>query len=220
MGRKGPSLQGKDYSMAPTPIRTIFWDCGGVLLTNGWDHRERSAVLQQFSLEMDDFLQRHAEANEAWEKDEVSVAQYLEHTVFYAPRAFTQEQFIAAMQAQSAVLYPENLQTVAALAASNRYTMALLNNESRVLNDHRVRRFGLQEYFSAFFSSCYVGLRKPDPAIFQRAMDILQCGPQESVFIDDRKENAEAAASLGIHAVQMQSPAQLREELNRLGIFA
>lgn len=206
--------------MAPNPIRTIFWDCGGVLLTNGWDHRERSAVLQQFSLGMDDFMQRHAEVNDAWEKDEVSVAQYLEHTVFYTPRAFTQGQFIAAMQAQSAVLYAENLQTVAALAASNKYTMALLNNESRVLNDFRIRRFGLRKYFSVFFSSCYVGLRKPETDIFRRAMDILQCDPEGAVFIDDRKENAEAAASLGIHAVHMQSPAQLREGLNRLGISA
>ncbi|MGC9293111.1 MAG: HAD family hydrolase [Acidobacteriaceae bacterium] len=206
--------------MASKAIRTIFWDCGGVLLTNGWDHRERSAVLQQFSLGMDDFMQRHAEVNDAWEKDEMSVAQYLEHTVFYTPRAFTQEQFIVAMQAQSAVLYSENLQTVAALAASNRYTMALLNNESRVLNDFRIRKFGLQKYFSAFFSSCYVGLRKPETAIYQLALDVLQCTPDGAVFIDDRKENAEAAASLGIHAVQMQSPAQLREGLNRLGIFA
>jgi putative hydrolase of the HAD superfamily len=51
-------------------------------------------------------------------------------------------------------------------------------------------------------------------------MDILQCDPEGAVFIDDRKENAEAAASLGIHAVHMQSPAQLREGLNRLGISA
>ncbi len=32
-------------------ISTILWDVGGVLLTNGWDHLERTAVLQQFALD-------------------------------------------------------------------------------------------------------------------------------------------------------------------------
>ncbi len=32
-------------------ISTILWDVGGVLLTNGWDHNERAAVLRQFDLD-------------------------------------------------------------------------------------------------------------------------------------------------------------------------
>lgn len=204
--------------MATGSIRTIFWDCGGVLLTNGWDHRERAAVLAQFSLDWDAFEQRHPEANDAWEKGEITVEEYLARTVFYTPRNFSPQQFISAMQAQSIVLYAENLHTVEVLAASKKYTMALLNNEARELNDYRIRTFGLRGYFSEFFSSCYMGLRKPGAAIFQRALDILQCEPAEAVFIDDRKGNADAAANLGMHAIQMQTPTQLLEELSRLGI--
>ena len=206
--------------MAIGPIQAIFWDCGGVLLTNGWDHCERAAVLRQFSLESDAFEQRHPEANDAWEKDEISVEEYLLRTVFYAPRPFSVQQFVVAMQAQSQILYAENMDTVRAMAASKKYTMALLNNEARELNDYRIRAFDLRRYFSCFFSSCYVGLRKPDAGIFQRALDILQCDSVEALFIDDRKANVDAAASLGMHAIQMQTPAQLREELTRLGISA
>lgn len=201
-------------------IRVLLWDCGGVLLTNGWDHKERTAVLRQFSLDQDTFEQRHVEVNGAWEKDEISITDYLDHTVFYAPRDFTPQQFITAMQEQSAVLYEENMQTVRALAASKQYTMALLNNESRILNGHRVRRFGLKNYFSAFFSSCYLGLRKPSPEIYLRALDVLQCAPERAVFTDDREENVAAAASVGIHAIQMRTPAQLREDFRRLGVIA
>ncbi|HUZ05172.1 MAG TPA: HAD-IA family hydrolase, partial [Acidobacteriaceae bacterium] len=94
----------------------------------------------------------------------------------------------------------------------------LLNNEARELNDYRIRTFGLRRYFSSFFSSCYVGLRKPGAAIFQRALDILQCDAGEAIFIDDRKENTDAATSVGMQAIQMQTPVQLRDDLSRLGI--
>ncbi len=50
--------------------------------------------------------------------------------------------------------------------------MAALNNESRELNEYRIRTFGLTEVFHAFFSSCYTGYRKPDPAAYRYALDI------------------------------------------------
>jgi putative hydrolase of the HAD superfamily len=206
--------------MAAGSIRVLLWDCGGVLLTNGWDRRERAAVLQQFSLDAAEFEPRHPEANDQWERDAISVEEYLQHTVFYASRSFTAQQFVAAMQAQSAVLHPDNLRLARELAATGRYTLALLNNEARVLNDHRIAAFGLKKIFSSFFSSCYLGLRKPEPAIFRRVLDILQCAPGEALFIDDRNENVEAARALGMQAIQMLSPAQLRSEMQRLGMMA
>lgn len=206
--------------MATGKISTLLWDCGGVLLTNGWDHRERAAVLSKFSLDPKAFEQRHLEVNDAWEKGEISIEQYLERTVFYIARDFSMPQVIAAMQAQSVILYAENLRAVEELAASKKYRMALLNNEARELNDYRIQTFGLKRYFSSFFSSCYMGQRKPEPDIFRRALDIVQCNPAETIFIDDRKENVEAASRLGIQTIQMQTPAQLRDELRRFGVSA
>ena len=206
--------------MSSSSIRVLLWDCGGVLLTNGWDHRERAAVLQQFSLDAEEFEQRHPAANDLWERDAISVEEYLQRTVFYALRSFTPQQFVAAMQAQSAVLHAENLRLAEALAATGSYTLALLNNEARALNAHRIAAFGLRKIFSGFFSSCYLGLRKPEAAIFQRTLDILQCAPDEALFIDDRKENVEAARALGIGGIQMLNPTQLREDLQQLAIMA
>jgi len=206
--------------MAAASIRVLLWDCGGVLLTNGWDRRERAAVLQQFSLDAAEFEPRHPQANDLWERDSISVEEYLQRTVFYVPRSFTPQQFVAAMQAQSVVLHAENLRLAQELAAAGHHTLALLNNEARVLNDYRIAAFGLKKIFSSFFSSCYAGLRKPELAIYQRALDILQCAPGEALFIDDRNENVEAARKLGIQAVQMLSPTQLRSDLQRLGVLA
>ncbi len=206
--------------MASGKIRNLLWDCGGVLLTNGWEHKERAKVLAQFSLDYDAFDQRHAIPNDAWEKGELSVAQYLDLTLFYEKRNVTLQQFVDAMKAQSVVLHPENLQLAAALAATGKYRMGLLNNEAHELNDYRIRTFNFRQSFTSFFSSCYLGLRKPGRAIYQRALDIGQYDPAETIFIDDRKENVAAAASLGIHVIHMQTPVQLRGELNSLGISA
>jgi putative hydrolase of the HAD superfamily len=82
-------------------ISTILWDVGGVLLTNGWDHNERAAVLKQFDLDSAAFEQRHELANDPWEKGLMTAEQYLLQTVFYEPRPFTPAAFLQAMKDRS-----------------------------------------------------------------------------------------------------------------------
>jgi putative hydrolase of the HAD superfamily len=88
------------------------------------------------------------------------------------------------------------------------------------LNDYRIERFELGRYFDAFFSSCYVGLRKPDHKIFELALDVLQRDAEEVAFIDDRQGNCEAAEALGIHAMRYVGEAQCVQALKRLGLDA
>ncbi len=68
------------------PFDVILFDVGGVLLTNGWDHRERAIVLEQFHLDAAEFEARHPQPNDAWERDAMTVKEYLDATVFYEPR--------------------------------------------------------------------------------------------------------------------------------------
>jgi putative hydrolase of the HAD superfamily len=199
-------------------ISTILWDVGGVLLTNAWDRQQRDAVLARFGLDPVDFELRHAEVAEPWERDEVSVEEYLRRTVFFEPRSFSQAEFLDAIRAESALLPDSALGIVRQLAASEEYVMATVNNESRAMNEYRLKRFDLADFFSAFFTSCYLGVRKPDRRIYQIALDVLQRDPEDVAFVDDRSENVAAAASLGIRAIRYEGSAQLTEELGRLGI--
>lgn len=199
-------------------ISTILWDVGGVLLTNGFDGAQRDAMMGQFALDRDAFELRHAEAFPAWEKDEIGIDEYLSRVVFYEPRPFTRAQFLEAMRQQSKALPDSALGIVREFAASEQFVLATVNNESRALNEYRVARFGLAELFDAFFSSCYLRLRKPDPRIYQVALDVLQRDAEETAFIDDRAENVAAAAKLGIHAIRYMGSAQLGRELERLGV--
>lgn len=201
-----------------TKISTVLWDVGGVLLTNGWDHKERDVVLGHFGVDREAFEARHAAANDPWEKGLITADEYMQRTIFYEPRTFSPGDFIDMVKAQSKVLPDSGLRILRRLAASQELELGILNNESRELNDYRIRQFGLTEVVDCFFSSCYVGLRKPAPAIYRMALDVLQREPREVIFIDDRPENAAAASEVGMHGIRYQGSAQLTSELGQLGI--
>ena len=200
---------------------TILWDTGGVLLTNGWDHLGRRAVLDQFGLsqaDRDAFEHRHEVENDAWEKGTIDFDQYLARTLFVAPKPFTPAAVREAIEAQS-VLLPDTAMPVLRDLHATGIRMGQLNNESRELNDLRLERFGLKQYLSVFLCSGYVRLRKPDPAIYLMSIEVLQTPPSEIIFIDDRENNIAAAAALGIHAIQYTGSAALRGELTQLGLL-
>lgn len=60
------------------------------------------------------------------------------------------------------------------------------------------RRFGLEPYFSGWFISGELGMRKPDPAIFEHVLAEVAAEPADVTFVDDRLKNLNAAAALGI----------------------
>jgi HAD superfamily hydrolase (TIGR01509 family) len=66
--------------------------------------------------------------------------------------------------------------------------------------------------------SCRVGVSKPNPAIYQAALKACKATAGESVYIDDLRENVEAAERLGMSGVQYHSAEQLEQDLQELGI--
>jgi putative hydrolase of the HAD superfamily len=198
-------------------ITAIFWDVGGVLLTNAWDHNERREAIARFSLDEKDFEQRHESAVNDFERGKLTLQEYLNRTVFYQNRPFTHEAFQQFMFSRSRS-NPEALAFARGLAASRRYLMSSINNESQELNEFRIRQFRLREIFLLFVSSCSVGLRKPQPEIYQLALNLTQRTPDECCFIDDRQENLEPARRLGMHCIRMQGVKNLEDELNQLGV--
>ncbi len=198
-------------------IHAIFWDVGGVLLTNAWDHNERAAALEHFHLDEKEFHSRHEMVVSSFERGKITLDEYLDRTVFYRDRPFTRNEFRDYMFSLSRPI-PEVLAFARALAGSGKYFMGTINNESRDLNLYRIEKFGLREIFRLFVSSCFVGLRKPESGIYRLAIEITQFNPEECCFIDDRALNLECAAKLGMHTIQMQTPEQLRADFQKLGV--
>jgi putative hydrolase of the HAD superfamily len=197
----------------------ILFDVGGVLLTNGWDQRERSTVLSHFHLDFAAFEARHLAHYDAWERDAISLAAYLDATVFYEPRECTRDEFFAFMLTQSKPLPNGALGILHQLAASNQCLLGALNNEALETNEYRFTHFGLRKLFQVALSSCYLGLRKPEPAIYLRALDILGRPTKRILFIDDRAENVAAAAAVGMNAVLFKGADALRLELVKLEVL-
>ena len=85
-------------------------------------------------------------------------------------------------------------------------------------HNYRIDKFGLRKMFRVFISSCFVGLRKPERDIYRTAVEITQIAAEQCCFIDDRALNLECAAQLGMKTLQMQTPDQLRRDLEKLGV--
>lgn len=198
------------------PFDVILFDVGGVLLTNSWDVRQRAQAAAHFHLDEGDLQTRHAEVMELWERGGIAMSTYLDVAVFHEPRSFSRDEFVACMLDQSKLLPEGAMEILKELSASGRYLLGSLNNEARELNEYRFKAFGLRNYFDVALTSCYLGLRKPDLAIYQRAIDIVGGPPERILFIDDRPENVAGAQAAGLVALHFTGADALRDELRRL----
>ncbi len=198
-------------------INTIFFDLGGVILTNGWDRDSRREAAQAFQLDWEEFQDRHDLAFPAFDAGQSTLNQYLDRTLFYRPRPFTREEFTAFMFAQSKE-YPETRAILSALARTGKYLIGAINNEPLELNQYRIEAFQLRQDFQVFFSSCYLNARKPEETIYRIALHVTQRAPESCVFIDDRALNLENPRRLGMNVIHHQNAPQLRQDLQSLGI--
>ena len=198
-----------------TEIRHIFFDVGGVLGSNGWDHEQRERAVERFDLNTEDFEWRHKEVIGEWEEGRITIDEYLEIAVFHTRRSFSREEFIEFMYTQSV---PDEATIGIARQLSRRggYTLMTLNNESEELNNYRIEKFGISQIFEAFLCSCWLGVRKPLRRFYHRGLGIAHAEPATSLFIDDRPPNLLSASTLGINVVHFKSATQLRSDLERL----
>lgn len=187
--------------MTDAAIKIIFFDIGGVLLTNGWGHVSRQNAAKEFGFDYEEMNILHEFIFNVYEIGKLTLDEYLDTTVFYQPRPFTKEDFKAFMYAQSKEL-PHMLEWLVQWKQQRKGEVKFIsiNNEGKELNDYRIKKFNLHRCFDAFISSCEVGMRKPDPGIFNLAMGIAQAEPQECLYFDDRPMLVEAARKLGIQA--------------------
>jgi putative hydrolase of the HAD superfamily len=196
-------------------VSVLFFDVGGVLLSNAWDRVSRRHCVESFGLDWEEFQDRHEFVSESFETGTMTLDDYLDRTVFYRPRGFSRQEFVEGMYAESHAI-PGTMDFVSTLRG--RYLLSTLNNESRELNQYRIGRFGLGDVFDLFLTSSYVGVKKPHREIYQIALDITHRAPDEAVFIDDRQLNLDGAKELGIHTIEFQDVGQLRSSLAALGV--
>ena len=82
----------------------------------------------------------------------------------------------------------------------------------------RSARFGFFELFDGCVISGAEGVVKPDPRIFRILLTRYRLESEATAFIDDSPRNVRAAAELGMTGIHFTGPAQLRDDLRRLGL--
>jgi len=199
------------------PITTLFLDIGGVLLTNGWDHRARKRAAAHFKLELAEMEDRHHLTFDTYEEGKLTLEEYLDRVVFYRKRPFTRAGFRRFMFAQSTP-YHEMIALVRKLRAEHGLRIAVVSNEGRELNEYRIRKFKLDGVVDAFVSSCFVHVRKPDADIFRFALDIAQAPAREVVYIENTPTFVQIAEGLGIRSILHTDYKSTCAKLSALGL--
>ncbi|RJP79362.1 MAG: HAD family phosphatase [Candidatus Zixiibacteriota bacterium] len=200
--------------MSERNVKVILLDLGGVVLTNGWDREARRRAVETFELEGDDFHERHRLVQDLFDTGRLELEEYLDQVVFHRGRPFSREDFRAFMRTQSQA-HEEMITLIHDLKSHYRLRVAALSNESRELARHRVETFHLHAFVDVFVISGFVGLKKPDPAIYRLALDLLQVPAEAAVYLEDRETFVETARELGldgIHHTGFESTMKALEE--------
>jgi putative hydrolase of the HAD superfamily len=200
-----------------SPIKALFLDIGGVLLTNGWDNRIQKRAAEKFGLDYDEMNERHHLTFDTYEEGKLSLDEYLNRVVFYQERLFSPDEFKAFMYAQSQP-FPEMIELMRGLKTQHDLKVVAVSNEGRELTVYRVQQFKLGTFIDFFVSSCFVHYRKPDADIYRIALDISQVSPQQVVYIDDRPMFVEVAQSLQIRGILHKDYETTRKALEAMGL--
>lgn len=181
-------------------IELIFTDIGGVLLTNGWDREARKRAIQHFSLDYDEFEERHRQVVDDLERGILTLESYMRHVVFSSPRFFGVHDFQEFMFSCSQP-YHDMLMLLPELKKKAGCKIAALSNEGKELACYRIQKFLLKDFIDYFIVSSFIGTAKPDERIFTLALDVSACRPANILYIDDRAEHIEVGKRMGFHTI-------------------
>lgn len=198
-------------------IRALFLDIGGVLGTNGWDRPLRVNAAENFNLDFAEMDERHHLTFDTYEEGKLTLDEYLDRVIFYEKRSFSRDTFKEFMFAESEP-YPEMINLFCSLKSVFNLKVAVVSNEGRELNAHRIKTFDLNKLVDFYISSSFVHFRKPDADIYRIALDVAQVPPEEIVYVDDRAMFVDIAATFGIRSIQHTNIENTKAKLSELGL--
>ena len=198
-----------------TKIRAVIFDLGGVLVRTE-DRRSRAELAHRLGLTYDE-LSRLVFESESARLATQGNRSTQEHWESIRGRLGVSPEDFPAVRAgfwggdlldTSLVAYISSLRP--------RFKTGLLSNAwdnlRQVIND----TWKIADAFDDIIISAEVGISKPDPRIYQLAVQRLDVLPQEAVFVDDFPHNVQAAQELGMQGVLFKNPDQVRRDLEVL----
>lgn len=201
-----------------TPIKAIVFDIGGVLID--WDPRYLYRKLFKAEEEMERFL--HTVCHHSWNLELDRGANWNDAVATLSEKFPDHKDNIRAYHDRWIEMVQGPIhETVDIMMALRHmgYKLYAITNYSREKLDLTIKEYPFLRGFDGMIVSGDEKLVKPDPAIYQLLLDRYDLNPRQLLFIDDRRENVQAAWDKGFHAVQFLSPAQLEKDLMDFGIL-
>ncbi|MCE7070163.1 HAD family phosphatase [Dyadobacter sp. CY327] len=206
--------------MKNSKIKNIIFDLGDVILNIDvpvasksfaeLSGREQAEILELFSKNA---LFRQFETGEL---DEAGFRNYVRKILEFSD--LSDEAIDTAWNSLLLDLPPERVELLQNLSKS--YRLFLLSNTSSIhitqVNKILEASTGvkkLDDLFETVFLSYEMGLMKPDPRIYQKVLEQAGLKAEETLFLDDNRDNIEAASLLGIDTIHVQKPVTILEYL-------
>lgn len=205
---------------ASTIIKALILDFGEVLV------RPQSAdsirgMAQLAKLDVDEFRRRYWHHRPGYDSGRLSGTEYWQHVIggTTVSDVDSESEAVEALKAADCTSWTDYRQDMWELAAEFRErrgrTALLSNGVPEVMRRVRAEK-ALSEYFDAIVVSYEVGCAKPDARIYQRCLSALGVPAESALFVDDRRENLDAAERLGMQVFHFTGDSSVAELRSRL----
>ena len=198
-------------------IKAIFFDIGGVLVTEvfrifgSWAADKKKISIGMFK----ELVRPHWLKYRLGELDGIDFMQgVIDDLGIEADPEEILDYTCSMMKTDDAVL-----SIVKRIKSSGRYRLGVISKNSFEWSAHGKETLGLGKYFDVWVVSCEVSLAKPEPGIYEYAIEKLSMKPDDCVFIDDKQVNVDSASKLGMHALLFTDAKKLEKDLASLGVL-
>ena len=208
-------------------IDTLILDLGGVLINVDYDRSARAFE----KLGVGRFEEQFSKAKQTplfdrFEKGEINPREFRDEVRRLLKPDLKDKQIDACWNAMLGSIPAERMVLVEDLRM--RYRVYLLSNTNKihvpafldsVQRENKIADFR-QEFDGTYFS-CEMGMRKPDPDIFEQVLKATYASPERTLFIDDSIQHVEGARKVGLHAEHLDlGKEDVIGMVQRLGLLA
>lgn len=197
-------------------VKVILFDLGGVLFTNG-TKKFNDAISERYKLDKE-FVKEISDGEIGSKYREAKITRdefwkyFLEKLNIHENPDDLEKEWISyygLIEGTRDIIFE----------LSKKYKVYYLSDNVKERVDKLDERFGFLQWFSDGIFSHDVGVRKPNPKIYEYAIQKVGVKPEEIVFIDDKESSLVPARQLGITTILFESPEKLRSSLISLGVL-
>ncbi len=195
-------------------IRAVFFDHGGVIARTEYQV-PRQHLAERLGLEYDDLV-RIVFDSPSGRQATVGAITAAQHWDSVMERLRLPKSELRTVRKEffgGDVIDHEILHTLRDLRSS--YFVGLLSNAWDDMRKYIIAR-KFDDAFDHMVISAEVGVAKPDPKIYQIALEQAGVNPDEAVFMDDFIENIQGCQKVGMHGIHFRSPEQAMSELKQM----